>query len=255
VSQALKLVLGDPLWGPGSRVVFPMDIATPETRVCSACSLPKALDDFSPRPDGKEGRHAQCKECRRLFFRRRRFNKRHRGTPAVLREITRVRDEAAVVALAKGLVERFRGPDRAATELRKFLESEFVLNEIGATRALRGLARIIWTATRIERRWKQKSEPAAQSMPAVQLSSMIDAPQWPPAASDIGNDREPPAAFAEHAVIGEESEAHEHDQADLLVEPSGPPNVTIGDASEAECAYEAEQLAALGDRYDAPCDP
>lgn len=42
-----------------------MSVRRPKTKICTRCGLRKKLGDFSPRKDGKYGRHAWCRACRR----------------------------------------------------------------------------------------------------------------------------------------------------------------------------------------------
>jgi hypothetical protein len=147
--------------------------------VCRSCGIPKSLvEDFSPRPNGRHGRQAQCKECRKIGFSLHRFKKRHSKTPAMLRKIADTMDEADVIALAKSLILRFKGADRAAVELRRFLEAEFLRGEFKATRAMRGLARIIYVATKVESRSRRQTDhgTADCGVPAIQPAGHGDRP-------------------------------------------------------------------------------
>jgi hypothetical protein len=77
----------------------------PSIRVCSACGQPKSLvDDFSPRPNGRYGRQARCKECLREVYCSQRLRRRYKETRDIVIRIADAKAESEVIKLGHRLV-------------------------------------------------------------------------------------------------------------------------------------------------------
>jgi len=125
-----------------------------ETRICSLCGLPRPLSDYERRKDVASGRRAQCNVCinerRRVCLRRR----RDQLTRVALRRAADAKAEGVVLAIANELNRRFHGIEGVGEELERFYLAEHRRSAFAATRAMRGMARILFVANKIRERAK-----------------------------------------------------------------------------------------------------
>jgi hypothetical protein len=130
-----------------------------QTRICGSCGVPKPLNSkhFSPRSDGKGGFRGSCRTCRANVDRFRRFRRKHVDQHAALRQLADAESEDRVMQLAEAILRRAKSVEGAAEELVRVAGLEFQRATYRGQRGMRGLARIIATAARVNLRRRQRS--------------------------------------------------------------------------------------------------
>jgi hypothetical protein len=120
----------------------------PATRICRSGIVcgggPQPIEYFELRPDGRYGRRAHCKACRRLEWKLARLKKRAKGSRELLRQVEQVRGDLSARTFLNRLTQQVAdGGSAAADELLRAFAIENSTASIHASgRAGRAVARL-----------------------------------------------------------------------------------------------------------------
>src|SRR5579863_9912054 len=121
------------------------------TRPCSGpCNRSRPIADFPLRRDARDGHRRICRECCSRARRTLRQQRRQQVVLRAFRQIADTRSESAIERLADGLLRQFRGSDRTAELIQRFVEAEIRLRSLRGTRALRAIARVVYLANKLK---------------------------------------------------------------------------------------------------------
>jgi hypothetical protein len=132
-------------------MITPRLPSPPTTRICRSGIVcgggPQPLENFERRSDGRYGRRAHCKACRRLEWKLARLKKRAKGRRDLLREVEQVRGELSARAFLNRLTEQVAISGSAAADelLRAFAIENSTASIRASGRAARAVARLCRT--------------------------------------------------------------------------------------------------------------